>query len=217
MIKSFFTKNFRRKVAQAESVKRRNAIEKLGAVIVLATTAVTRAAKIKEQNDIMKGWQTIEVGRFHPDESCEPNMLGNRGYYTYETIVVDKPNLLTNAGRDFLHLQGYTNTSAGTRGAGFMVVSENATGADASHTTVAGEILINGLARADADTKSHTTGTNVSTIEHTYTASGVFTAVQLSGLLNAASVGTLLNENTFTAVALQINDTLKVTWTITMG
>lgn len=215
-IKSFFTNNFKKKVAIAQS-KKRASLEKLGAVIAITATAISRARQIEEQNELMKGWQTVEVGTFHPDETCEPNMLGNRGYYTYETIAVDNPNLLTNGGRDFLHLQGYTNTSAGTRGAGFMVVSENASGADATHTSVAGEIVVNGLARADADTKSHTTGTNVSTIEHTYTASGVFTAVQLSGLLNAASLGTLLNENTFTAVALQINDTLKVTWTITMG
>lgn len=215
MVKSFFTKKFRKQVAKATSTP--HLLEKLGAVIAITTTVVTRAVQIQEQNKLLRGWVSVQKGTFHVDESCQPNTLGNRGYYTYEEIVVDKENLLTNAGRDFLHLQGYTNTSAGTRGAGFMAVSENASGADASHTTVAGEIVTDGLSRADADTKSHSNGTNVSTIEHTYTASGVFTAVQLAGLLNAASVGTLANENTFTTVALQINDTLKVTWTITMG
>ena len=211
-MKKFFTRHFRKQIQKSPHL-----LEKVGAVILAATTEVTRVAQLTEKNEIFKGWVTIEKGIWHDDPNGSLVVNGKIGFYTYESIVVDKRNLITNGGIDFLHLQGYTNTSAGTRGAGFVAVSENASGASATHTTVAGEITTGGLARADADTKAHTNGTNVSTIEHTYTASSAFTAVQLAGLLNAASVGTLVNENTFTSVALEINDTLKVTWTITMG
>lgn len=141
--------------------------------------------------------------------------LRRKGSNEWETICKDKHNLGTDAGEDFLHAQLYTNTSAGTRGAGFIALSTNAGGASAAHTSVAGEISTNGLARADAGTKTHTGGTNTTTIEHTFTASGTHTNVQLTGLLNASSSGTLVHENTFTATTLASGDELKVTWTIT--
>lgn len=135
-----------------------------------------------------------------------------------QTILCEnKHNLLTNNGRDWMHAQVYTNTSAGTRGSGYIAVSANTGGADASHTAVAGEISTNGLQRADAATKTHTGGTNTSTIEHTFTASGTHTDVQLAGLFNASSGVTLSHENTFTAASLISGDTLKVTWTLTLG
>ena len=60
-------------------------------------------------------------------------------------------------------------------------------------------------------------GTNTTTLQNTFTASATFSAVQLSGLLNAASTGTLGHEATFTSVALVSGDTLQVTWTLTLG
>ncbi len=178
---------------------------------------VERIRFLLENGGEIHGWQTVEHGIWHDDPLGELEVNGRKGYYTYEILAKDKENLLTNGGRDFFHNQVYTNTSAGTRGGNFIAVSSNTGGASASHTAVAGEITTGGLARADADTKSHTNGTNVSTVEHTYTATAVHTDVQLSGLFNASSVGTLTHENTFTAVTLQINDTLKVTWTLTLG
>lgn len=189
---------------------------------ILATAAITaveleRIRKIYEQGGSIDGWQTIEHGIWHDDLEGELTVNGRQGYYTYEDVIRDKHNLLTDAGRDFFHAQVYTNTSAGTRGGGFVAVTTDAGAADAADTVLATEITTGGLARADADTKTHTTGTNVSTIEHTYTASAIHTAIVKSGLFNAASVGTLTHENTFTTVTLQINDTLKVTWTCTLG
>lgn len=139
------------------------------------------------------------------------------GSYVEEVVQDWKHNLLTNGGRDFFHNQCYTNTAAGTRGSGFVVLSESAVAPAVTDTVVAGEITINGLARADATTKTHTVGTNSTTIEHTFTATAAFTAVQKSGLLNASSAGTLSHENTFTSTALATNDQLKVTWTLTLG
>jgi len=188
-------------------------------VVALALTLpeITRIRKIIESGGEIHGWQTWEVGTWHDDETSDLIVNGKRGFYTYERVAIDKPNLLTNGGRDFIHNQAYTNTSAGTRGSGFVAVTTDAAAAAATDTVLATEITTNGLARADADTKTHTTGTNVTTIEHTYTATGTHTAVVKSGLFNAASVGTMTHENVFDTVTLQTNDTLKVTWTLTLG
>ena len=67
-----------------------------------------------------------------------------------------KHNLLTDAGRDWMHAQVYTNTSAGTRGAGYIASTESSITPAVGNTTLTGEISTNGLARADATTKTHT-------------------------------------------------------------
>ena len=141
----------------------------------------------------------------------------NVGKPNEEIIVKNKHNLLTNGGRDYFHAQCYTNTSAGGVGANFIALSENSGGANATHTEVANEISTSGLSRALASTRTHSSGTNTTTLQNTFTASGSFSAVQLSGLLNASSSGTLAHEATFTSVALVSGDTLQVTWTLTLG
>ncbi len=129
-------------------------------------------------------------------------------------------NLLTNGGRDEIHVDMYTTTSKSGSGFNYIGLSENASAPNASDTSLTGEITTNGLARIQATTRSHTTGTNTSTIQHTFTASGAFTAVQKAALFDDAGPpvnGVMGHENTFTPVALQTNDQLQVTWTITAG
>lgn len=137
--------------------------------------------------------------------------------YEVVRLAYDKKNLLTNAGRDWMHAQVYTNTSAGTRGAGYLAVTTDTGSPAAGDTTLASEITTGGLARADAGTKTHTGGTNSTTIAHTFTASAIHTAVQKGALFNASSSGTMAHENTFTAASLEINDTLTVTATLNLG
>jgi len=129
------------------------------------------------------------------------------------------PNLLTNNGRDLFHAQCYTNTSAGTRGSGFVAVTESTITPAAGDTSLTGEIATNGLSRADATTKTHSAGTNATTIEHTFTASGSFTSVLASALFNASSGVTMTHIANFTTGSgtLATNDTLKVTWTLNLG
>jgi len=210
-----FTKRYQSNLAKIKA-KDRKAWEIVTA-LALTLPEITRIRKIIDNGGQIHGWQTWEVGTWHDDENGPLTVNGRTGFYTYEKVAIDKPNLLTDAGRDFIHNQAYTNNSAGTRGSGFVAVTTDAGAPSAGDTTLASEITTGGLARADADTKTHTTGTNVTTIEHTYTASATHTAVVKSGLFNAASVGTLTHENTFTTVTLQSNDTLKVTWTLTLG
>jgi|SRR6185503_9668640 len=154
----------------------------------------------------VKGKVTVQVRHWNPNT----NSYGDWIY-----LAKDKSNLLTDAGRDFIHNQVWTNTSAGTRGAGYIALTENGTAPADGDTTLTSEISTNGLQRADAGTKTHTTGTSTTTIEHTFTASASFSTVQKAGLFNASSVGTLVNENTFTSTALATNDQIKVTWTLT--
>jgi hypothetical protein len=130
-------------------------------------------------------------------------------------------NLFTNGGRDFGHNQVYINTSAGTRGAGFIGLTTDTAAANAADTSLASEITTNGLARADASTKTHTSGTNVSTIQNTFTASGAFTAVHKAALFNAAGPpvnGTMVHEAVLPSdVTLASGDSVQITWTVTYG
>jgi hypothetical protein len=135
----------------------------------------------------------------------------------WETIVLNKHNLLTNGGRDFIHNQAYTNVTAGTQGSRYIAVTTDAGAAAAGDTTLTGEISTNGLQRVAATTNTHSNGTNTSTLGVTYTASGAHTSVQKSGLFNASSTGIMTHEATFTAVTLATNDQLQVTWTLTLG
>ena len=144
-------------------------------------------------------------------------IIKNAGTDSEEIICKDKHNLLTNSGRDAFHALAYTNTSAGTRGYGFIALTANAASPAATDTALTGEIAAGGLARADATTKTHSSGTNTTTLQHTFTASAVHTAVVKAALFNAASSGTMAHINTFTSVTLQSSDTLQVTWTLTLG
>lgn len=134
-------------------------------------------------------------------------------------LALWKHNLLTDAGKDWMHAQVYTNTSAGTRGAGFIASTESSITPAVGNTTLTGEITTNGLARADATTKTHTAGANTTVIEHTFTASGSFTSVLASALFNASSSGTMPHIANFSSGsgALATNDTLKITWTLTLS
>lgn len=134
---------------------------------------------------------------------------------TEEVICKDNPNLLTTAGRDWIHGQVYN--SGTTDEAKYVALSSNTGGSSAAHTAVADEIVDgNGLDRA-AGTVAHTPGTNTTTITKVFTATGSYTGVQLCGLLTASSLGTLVHENTFSAVNLESSDQLTVSWTITAG
>jgi hypothetical protein len=126
-------------------------------------------------------------------------------------------NLLTLDGRDLFHAQCYTNTSNGTRGAGYIALTTDTGNPASSDTTLAGELASNGFTRADATTKTHTNDTNSSTIEHTFTATGTVNSIVKSGTFNNASGTTLCHEATFTSASLITNDTLKVTWTFNLG
>jgi len=173
-------------------------------------TAINESADVKlvnrkavSDNSIIHGYVTI---------------VKNQGKDTEEIICQDKPNLLTNNGRDYAIAQFYTNTSAGGVGMNFIALTTDSSGADATDTALPSEITTGGLQRAAATTNSHSTGTNSTTLAKTFTSTGTHTNVQMSGTFNQLAVGgTIGHESVFTAVSLASSDTLIVTWTLTLG
>ncbi len=143
----------------------------------------------------------------------------NKGKDNEKIIQKDVKNLLTDSGRDFFHNQVYTNTSAGTKGGNAIALSEDATNPVADDTTLVGEITTGGLTRVQASTISHSIGTNVTTLENTFTATAPFVNLHKSGLFNQNTIGgQMTHASDFTSdVTLAIGDTITVTWTLTLG
>ena len=125
-------------------------------------------------------------------------------------------NLLTNSGRDFLHLQGYETTGLGANGGNYLAVTSDTTAPSASDTSLTGEITNGGLGRV-VGAVAHVAGNTTTTITKTFTSSATHSAVQKSGLFTASTAGTMVHEATFTSVNLETNDQLSVTWTITLS
>jgi len=147
---------------------------------------------------------------------------------TYVLFYHDESsNIITIIGKDWIAEQLGGN-AASTTTAQWITLSVDTTdppntwGQLANATDDAStEITTGGLARAGGSTAyDHTTGQNTYTIEWTFTATAGHTAVQLTGLQWSSTGGTdnnLLAANTFTPVTLATDDTLTVTWTITLS
>jgi hypothetical protein len=125
-------------------------------------------------------------------------------------------NQITNAGRDFLHQQGYQTSGLGSNGLNWIALTNTAVTPAAGDTTLSGEITTNGLARAQG-TVNHTAGTNTTTVAHTFTCATSSQSCQAVMLFTASSAGTGNHELVFTARTLQVGDQISVTYTITLG
>lgn len=124
-------------------------------------------------------------------------------------------NVITNAGRDFLHTQGYGTSGLGANGLNYIALSNDTLTETTASTTLSTEIADNGLSRAQG-TVTHTGGTNTTTVQKTFTASGS-QAAQKAALFTAAAAGTMNHALAFTQRSLISGDTLQVTFTITLG
>lgn len=154
------------------------------------------------------------------------------------TVCENKPNLLTNEGRDHMHAQVYTNVTQGaaTRAFHFMALSADSNAVSATHTaegTSAGnwdasgmEITSTGLARvevvASGGTTTHTAGTNQTVHDKTFTntSGGQVANIQKVGLFNAADATggeKLGHEASFTATTLENNDKIQIIYTLNLG
>jgi hypothetical protein len=126
-------------------------------------------------------------------------------------------NIITNAGRDYLHNQAYASGLATTLTFRFVGVSSNAYAPAAGDTTLTSEITTSGFTRQAADSATHSNGTNTSVVVVTFTASGTLSNIQLGALFTAVSSGTMANEATFSLTSVVSGDQLQLTWTITLG
>ncbi len=134
--------------------------------------------------------------------------------------MVDEPemvwNLITNPGRIFLHKQGYDTTGLGANGLNYIGLSNDTVTETATSTVLSNEIAASGLTRAQGTVTLPTGAGNQTTVDKTFTASGTVSA-QKSALFTAVSSGTMNHVLGFTQRALIVNDTLQITFTITLG
>ena len=140
------------------------------------------------------------------------SILWNISGKEYEDEV---DNLITNAGRIFLHTQGYGTTGLGTNGLNYIALSNDALTETASSTTLSTEIAANGLARAQGTVTLPTGSGTSTTIARTFTCATASQAAQKAALFTASSAGTMCHVLSFTQRTLQVGDTLAVTFTIT--
>ena len=138
-------------------------------------------------------------------------------YDEWKQLANKVHNLMTNVGKDYLHAQYWTNNVAGGVGINYIALSESTLTPAVGDTTLGGEITTNGLQRVPAPTRSHSTGTNTTTISNTFTAAGSFTDVKASALFNASSSGTMGHIANFSVGSgtLSSGDQVAVSWAMT--
>jgi hypothetical protein len=122
-------------------------------------------------------------------------------------------NLITNAGRALI--SGLINGSGTPAAATYVAVGTGTNAANATDTTLQIETAASGLSRAAGTVSLVTTSITNDTAQvlKSFSVTGTV-AVTEAGLLNAASSGTLLCRQVFTAVNVVNTDTLQITWKV---
>lgn len=127
-----------------------------------------------------------------------------------EVEVVEKDNIIVNAGFDFIC--DAINSSGRGAVMGYIGVGTGTTAAAAGDTG-----LQTPLGSRAASTYAHTTGTKVFT-QSVVLAAGVATgAITEAGVFNAASGGTMLDRVVFSAINKAAGDSLTITFTFTLS
>ncbi len=132
------------------------------------------------------------------------------GYYSTSRSIA---NLITNAGRALV--SGLINGSGTPAAATYIAVGTGVTAAAVTDTALGTETTTSGLARA-AGTVSLVTTTvtnDTAQVTKTFSVTGSV-AVTEAGLLNAASAGTLLCHQVFSAINVANGDSLQITWKV---
>lgn len=122
-------------------------------------------------------------------------------------------NLVTSAGK--AGVASRINGSGGEAAFTYIAMGTGTTAANVADTTLETESATSGLSRANATASRVTTTVTNDTAQlvNTFTITGSV-AVTESGVLNAASVGTLLCRQTFSAINVVNGDSLQVTWKV---
>lgn len=120
-------------------------------------------------------------------------------------------NLITNAG--FAGMASRCNGDGAEAVFTYIAVGTGTTAAAVTDTTLETETAASGLSRAAGTASRSTTDVTNDTAEltKTFTVTGSV-AVTESGVLNAASTGTLLSRQVFAAVNVVNGDSLQITW-----
>jgi hypothetical protein len=134
-----------------------------------------------------------------------------------DVLGVEKQhNLILNVGRVQYHKQCFGTSGLSANGMNYIALSNDATAPAATDTTLTAEIAANGLSRAQGTVTLPTGSGNQTTVDKTFTATGA-QACQKAALFDASSAGNMNHELLFTQRSLQTNDTIQVTYTLTLG
>lgn len=158
--------------------------------------------KIDEDHMILKGFYRID----HYDR------YGN----LIETVQT--PNLITTVGKQEVACLIGTDITSGKTAFDYIAVGTGTTAATATNTTLGTETTNSGLTRATGTGTNVTTTTAYDTFQllKSFSVTGTV-AVTESGVLNAASAGTLLCRQTFSAINVANGDTLQITWKVAVA
>jgi hypothetical protein len=126
-----------------------------------------------------------------------------QGNVTHETIV---PNLVVTTGKNFIADRLKNNTTVMSH----MAIGTGSTAAAAGNTALGSE------AGRVALTSSTVTDNAVAYVASFGAGTGTG-AITEAGLLNASSSGTLLCRTVFSVINKGANDTLGITWTVTIS
>lgn len=147
------------------------------------------------------------------------------GLYQYKKADddVEAFNIVTDPGRVRIHTYLYGSAGQGQRaalggGLNYVGLSNNGTAPAAADSTLTAELSGNGLTRALGVVTLPTGAGTSTTIQNIFTYTGVSSqGVQKTALFDASSVGTMAHEIQFAQRTLFQNDTLTVTYTITLA
>ena len=122
-------------------------------------------------------------------------------------------NLVTNAGK--AGVSSRINGAGGAAAFTYIALGTGTTAAAATDTTLQTELSTSGLGRANSTATQVTTSVTNDTAQlvNTFSVTGT-AAVTESGVLNAASVGTLLCRQVFSAINVVNGDSLQITWKV---
>ncbi|MBA7658695.1 hypothetical protein ES703_66654 [subsurface metagenome] len=151
------------------------------------------------------GWVTVDA--YHYDEAT-----GTYVHFYHD----ESSNVITTIGLNFIEEHLGIGTATNDDPAKWISLSNDG-GSAASWTELPIEINANGMTRAEGAYES--TGDGIWTITKTFTATGAVT-VQTTGLqwlVTPVSDLNLMAANDFTSVILATDDSLTITWTITLN
>jgi len=146
-----------------------------------------------------------------------------RGLWVYKTIWEGEGhNILTDAGRVLIHTLIYgtaaqkTSASAGV-GFNYIGISNDATAPAAGDTALTGELSSDGLQRVQGTVTLATGSGTITTVENVFTYTGIPNqGVQKTAVFDAAVAGNMTHEILFTQRILATNDSITLTFSITL-
>lgn len=175
-----------------------------------SASSVGRHRDIVETSSLPGKHNLVHIVARHPKAGCAKTEECGTIFYD-----ITNWNLVTNAGLNWLaDIMSNTSTPSVNAQCNYIALTNTAITPGATDTTLSGEIVANGLQRAQA-TYAHSANATTYTLTKTFTATGS-TAAQAGAVFTAASSGTMCFEDTFSAATLATNDTLSITWTVTI-